>query len=947
MAVNLSTLSIGNESPEVAYFPFVNLEPSQNVTAGWQLQYTGSGVASSPGQIGVGTSYHYTNLNGASFMILWNGTGIDLVGTTSNASYLIALDGQTLPTGSHNATATLLASLDGLEYTNHTLLLTTFITNSNTPNAFLTFADATITYAPPASAANTTATPYTVNDTDIAFMGRWSYVTDGAGSPMHVSTTAGDRAQTTFVGSAVTVYGLVSSFSGRYSVTVDNVTTAMSAQSSYNNSNALLFFATDLSQEAHLLTIVNEENSTLALRVDGVNVTTYGELTSMNLGSSSSASTPAGTIAAVVLAGVLVVLLSAIFYRFCINRRKKSSRPRRSLSLTPRHNTRDEKKHRDPRPVSDISSPAGEEDLESNSLSASKGYGIGLGLRRGFPFAFRKAKRKSNPSSKSSDPSRCEMHPMAIQYDPDDKRLSLSTLAADLPVLSYVPESEKLAPGWTNPTTRTSFASDFLKRRGLLPELRVEDVDGDGEDDAKTLTSRQGEAIAATLCLSPRTSEAPATIHLPPGNEEVDNRQARALGRDGHLLQVRETSPFGLDVAAVFTSLKGKRDSRSTCGSMGSSWSKVRARLYRRAHKDDGKQSPHACPTESSTSSSGPESVPVLMHSSGSEAPPSDLAPLSGTYSFLDFTSSHPSIRSQAKSNTIKTVSSVPAENGHETGTTGRNGGIPVPASKTERSRTNVTSQPTPDAPSTPPGSSDIVSPSDNSNGYSCPSVPTTITQGSAPFPYSVSILPSVHMPHPFNAISLEQSPSPTSTSLSPGVAGGPRARAGASSDAPTSDPHSPTESVPLSVSDIYFRHSFSDSNPLESRRASANSGLPPHPPLPHREDTDSVPTLPAPPPPYIVQRVLGMTSVNVPPSVRLARRQPPFSATTPASHVHPHPRRPGTAPSSATTLGPTSRVTNLQGPRPRPSTSETLTRSSTAPQLPLQGGRAAMRGPR
>ncbi|KIO09368.1 hypothetical protein M404DRAFT_131273 [Pisolithus tinctorius Marx 270] len=153
MAGNLSTLSIGNESPEVAYFPSVNLEPSENITAGWQLQYTGSGVANSPGQVGEGTSYHYTNLNGASFLILWNGTGIDLMGTASNASYLIALDGHTLPSASYNATDTLLASLNDLEYTNHTLLLTTAITNSNTANAYLTFTEATISYAPPASAA--------------------------------------------------------------------------------------------------------------------------------------------------------------------------------------------------------------------------------------------------------------------------------------------------------------------------------------------------------------------------------------------------------------------------------------------------------------------------------------------------------------------------------------------------------------------------------------------------------------------------------------------------------------------------------------------------------------------------------------------------------------------------------------------------------------------------
>lgn len=35
---------------------------------------------------------------------------------------------------------------------------------------------------------------------DIAFMGQWNYITDSAGNSMHISNTAGDRAQTTFVG---------------------------------------------------------------------------------------------------------------------------------------------------------------------------------------------------------------------------------------------------------------------------------------------------------------------------------------------------------------------------------------------------------------------------------------------------------------------------------------------------------------------------------------------------------------------------------------------------------------------------------------------------------------------------------------------------------------------------------------------------------------------------
>ena len=75
MAQCLYQFDIDDDSPEIAYFPFVNPEPagSINVTAGWQLLYTVSGAATSPGQVGVGTSYHYTSLNGASLMINWTG----------------------------------------------------------------------------------------------------------------------------------------------------------------------------------------------------------------------------------------------------------------------------------------------------------------------------------------------------------------------------------------------------------------------------------------------------------------------------------------------------------------------------------------------------------------------------------------------------------------------------------------------------------------------------------------------------------------------------------------------------------------------------------------------------------------------------------------------------------------------------------------------------------
>lgn len=45
-----------------------------------------------------------------------------------------------------------------------------------------------------------TAIPQTIADSDIEFMGLWSYVTDSTGNSMHISNFAGDRAETTFLG---------------------------------------------------------------------------------------------------------------------------------------------------------------------------------------------------------------------------------------------------------------------------------------------------------------------------------------------------------------------------------------------------------------------------------------------------------------------------------------------------------------------------------------------------------------------------------------------------------------------------------------------------------------------------------------------------------------------------------------------------------------------------
>lgn len=664
---------------------------------------------------------------------------------------------------------------------------------------------------------------------------------------------------------------------------------------------------------------------------------------------SSTDSIPAGTIAAAVLAAVLFLVIAGIFYYACWVRRKSRAINQHAFLFPRRRSSRfDEKGGDDVEPVANIG-PASREELESNSLSTSKGYGFGLGLRRGFPFAYRKNKAGSSSSgrSRNGNGAQVESHPMIPQYDRDDKRVSLYTLSENLP---HAPESEKLAPGWSNPVTSPSFkhAHRYNGTRGiLLPGLRAEpmgpagdDDDDDDDADVKTLSSRQDETLAATLSLSPRTAEAPATFDgLVPSQLDISAPDSTGQSQENQqpeLLHVRDISPFRVDVSAIFGTRRG---SRATSGSGNSSWSKVRARLYRKAHRDDGRQS-RSTDRHETSSSSGPESVPVVMHESGSAGPPSEAAPGSGTYSFLDFTSSHPSAQRHSKTTTL---SSTPAETGH--------GARDAPAQSEntsvgrvdERSRVAVT--PKPDAPSTASGGSH---PSNGSGTHTVLSAPTTYTQRSSTFPFPITIPPSTHIT-PATSSPSEHVPERHIT-LAPSSPHSPPAKPDQYLQVPQITPpelaltsaNSPTESVPFSVSDIHFRHSVSDYAGLDSQRGSVSSVLPPHPPLPYLDGSQASTSTYSPPPPYIVQRVLGL----------------PMSPLGPLSHgLTTAPRRtpgnPGTTMAGAGRLGtvPTQppqphRVGSLLGPRPRPSTVESV-RGAAPPQLPMQGGRGSSRGQR
>ncbi|EIW83096.1 hypothetical protein CONPUDRAFT_81172 [Coniophora puteana RWD-64-598 SS2] len=522
-------LLITNDSPLVAYFPFAidTLDSPTNLSAAWNLFYNNT-AATNPNELGQGPSYHATSLIGASFLIQWNGTAVDLLGRAlGDASYYLTLDGALLtPTPVSNDG--LLASLSDLSNTNHTIVLT-YNTSSSAGDTLIQFDGAVVSYDPPASVSNSTVNSVLVDDTDIFFTGGWTLVgadTDTYdGAPLHVSQNSGDRAALSFTGSAVSVYGLVSSGSGAYTAILDGMPAPQSllaptssqgvlsnstsqnplvtstpatarnltAASTFTNPDALLFFATGLDQTVtHTLVLENDASTTLGIRVGGVNVSAFGDVTASGGTSylsepSTSTSTPAGTIAAAVLASVLIVVIAAValWYFFVYRPRRRACR----RAATQQHFAQG----RDPEAaegVLDIASShagAGPGTRESgfagvvltgetggnvdrskeSSLSSSKGYGIGLGLRRGL-FGLWKGNGSSTTSSGStrsagpSQPRRSVLGPRAslagaLGFAEDSRRFSAGTLREDAPAYLYPKapvralESEKLAPGWRNP----------------------------------------------------------------------------------------------------------------------------------------------------------------------------------------------------------------------------------------------------------------------------------------------------------------------------------------------------------------------------------------------------------------------------------------------------------------------------------------------------------------
>lgn len=130
------SVTVPDSSSTFQYTPFGDTD----VASGWNLTYSGSADSSwNTTALPSGMSSHRTTRAGASVTMTWVGTAISLFGSGAEGSYEIALDGKDPVTGKPDSGSSTLAAFSGLEYTNHSVNMTTL------DNSELSFLGATFT----------------------------------------------------------------------------------------------------------------------------------------------------------------------------------------------------------------------------------------------------------------------------------------------------------------------------------------------------------------------------------------------------------------------------------------------------------------------------------------------------------------------------------------------------------------------------------------------------------------------------------------------------------------------------------------------------------------------------------------------------------------------------------------------------------------------------------
>ncbi|KAM6501590.1 hypothetical protein JOM56_001567 [Amanita muscaria] len=280
-----------------------------------------------------GASYHLTSTAGASFTLKWRGTGVLLKGTaTRHANYSVWLDNSLVkhPNPSQN----ILASIQNATLQDHNVTLV--VNNGTWDDDFNVSYTGAVIYVDDTAAGSTV----TLNETEIKYNGSWS-----DSDQFRLSNATGDVASTSVQGLSFFLYGKTSPSSGLYSVSLaasNNNTinsrfnanyssTTLPANTSYLNSDALLFYASDLDPTlSYNVTVTNQGGGDLFIRSDGFRVFQYKSppATTSVASNSPTSKTSTSTIAAIVLGVFLFVLFAVLllFYFFVYRPRNRRCR---------------------------------------------------------------------------------------------------------------------------------------------------------------------------------------------------------------------------------------------------------------------------------------------------------------------------------------------------------------------------------------------------------------------------------------------------------------------------------------------------------------------------------------------------------------------------------------------------------------------------------------------
>ncbi|KAK0482219.1 hypothetical protein IW261DRAFT_1677866 [Armillaria novae-zelandiae] len=309
--------TIDDRSPLITYSP-----------AGYWAQSAAEGPALSKFQ---GNSYTKTKSAGASASFTFNGTGIDIFGTTrwhAGGSYTVNLDGipkllnATAPGTGPMENKAVLFNITGLQQKQHTVT----VTNANA-SIYIDSVGGLLRHSQVlelhvcqqicwwwtvgSGESEKEPPPETNDDTDSNFF--WHPADAWKNPPSNISQfhnkTGHGIGQLYFLSDAVSIFGTSGPRNGHYTVRLDDMSSwSFSANRSTYETDVMLFHADNLGNGAHTLSLINEDEGGL-LEID------YALSYTDPSGAPPKSSDKGGVVTAIVVASVVFIILLFLLRR--------------------------------------------------------------------------------------------------------------------------------------------------------------------------------------------------------------------------------------------------------------------------------------------------------------------------------------------------------------------------------------------------------------------------------------------------------------------------------------------------------------------------------------------------------------------------------------------------------------------------------------------------------